>query len=148
MQEPYITPSIIEEKGIIFLRESDLKLELGDTSLIKRNYKKLNQPSFTFDLFLVKSKEQEQIINITLDDLKRNGFILTSKKAGRDAWLSNQRVIYCVEKKSQRNPYSQKLNFIPDDHKIQKDINNSRVRIYGSNAGKMGAGPWMNIDDN
>jgi hypothetical protein len=145
MQEPYITPSIIEEKGIKFLKESDLPLELGDSSLIKRNYPKLNQPSFTVDKFAKKTKEQEQIITITLEDLKKLDFVLTTKKAGKNAWLSNQRVIYSIERKTERNPYSQRLSYIPNDHIIQKDINNNRVRIFGSNAGKAGAGNWMEI---
>lgn len=145
MQEPYITPSIIEEKRIKFLKESDLPLEIGDVSLVRKIYPKLNQPSFTVDLFAKKSKEQEQIITITLDDLKKLGFVLTSKKAGRNAWLSNQRVIYSIERKTERNPYSQRLSYIPDDHRIQKDINNNKVRIFGGNAGKAGAGPWFEI---
>lgn len=145
MQEPYITQSIIEEKGIKFLKESNMPLELGDQSLIRRTYPKLNQPSFIVDLFAKKSKEQEQIIFISLDDLKKLGFILTSKKAGRNAWLSNQKVIYSLERKEERNPYSKRLFYIPDDHKIQKDINNNRVRIFGSNSGRAGAGAWMEI---
>lgn len=146
MQEPYITPSLIEEKGIIFLKESELPIELGMKSLIRRNYPKLNQPTFVIDLFAKKSTEQEQIITITLDDLRRLGFVLTSRKIGRNsAWLSNQRVAYCIERRTERNPYSKKLTYLPDDHRIQKDINNNRVRIFGSNAGKTGAGPWFEI---
>ena len=143
MQEPYITPSIIEEKGITFLKESEI-LEIGDSSLIRGSYPKLN-PCFTIDLFAKKTKEQEQIITITLEDLKKLGFILTTKKAGRKAWLSNQRAIYAIERKEERNPFSKKLKYLPDEHKIQKDINNNLVRIFGSNVKQGGAGAWMEI---
>ena len=145
MQEPYITPSIIKEKGIIFLKESELPLELGTLSMARGSYPKLNQPSFIVDLFAKKTKEQEQVINIALEDLQRLGFILTTKKAGKNAWLNNQRVIYSIERRTERNPYSHKLNYLPNDHKIQKDINNNRVRLFGSNAGRAGAGNWMEI---
>jgi len=147
MQEPYITQSIIEEKGITFLKESELPLELGDASLARMIYPKLNHPAFTIDLFAEKTKEQEQIITITIDNLKRLGFVLTTRKAGQKAWLSNQRVIYYIERRTERNPYSKKLNYVPDDHRIQKDINNNKVRIFGSNAGKSGAGTWMEIKE-
>ena len=143
MQKPYITPSIINERGIKFFKESGIPIILGTNYFV--NFKGLNKPSFVVDLFSKKAEEQEQIIQITLTDLNRLGFVLTSKRAGSKAWLSNQRVIYSLERKIERNPYSQKIRYVPNDHRIEKDINNNRVRIFGSNAGKGGAGHWMDI---
>lgn len=148
MQEPYIIPSIMKKKRITFIKESGLPLNLCDMSMARESYPRLNKPFFTVDVFQKQTKVQEKIIIISLEDLKKLGFYLTARPAGRAAWLHNQRVIYSIELKTQRHPRSKTLGYIPKDHKIQKDINNDRVRLLGINAGVGGASGWMDIDDN
>lgn len=135
MKIPTITQSIIKSNKIRFFDENDIEIFLSNKSNVRRNYIGLNFPSFTIDVFATKTKSPEKIISITIEDLRKLGYILTSKPSGKKSWFIAQRKIYCIEKIQEKSMYSKKLNIIPLDHKIERDINNNTLRLVGKNAG-------------
>ena len=97
----------------------------------------------------MKNKYIEEIISIEIDKLINMGFIITTIKAGIRRWFAGQRTIYRIEPISNPTPGSKKINYIPTNHKIQKDIINERVRMVGPNAGyprRGDGGPWIALE--
>jgi len=145
---PSIVPGLLKQKGIVFKDESNVALDFcNDKETVSYKERRL-KPFFIIDTFAIKTNSPENIIEINLSDLKRFGYILTSRRSGRNSWMHNQRVMYCLEKISEKKANSKRLLATPQRHLIQRDLNNNKIRLYGSHAGpnhKGGGGPWINI---
>ena len=142
-----IVPEIIGSKKIVFFDEKDLKITLCPKSPF-RYILPFKEPFITIDTFAKKTSRPEEIVGIEIDELKKLGFVITTVKAGRNKWFSGQRTIYRIESISNISPGSKKLNYIPTNHSIQKDVVNNKIRIIGPNAGyprRGKGGPWISF---
>jgi len=138
-----IVPDILSERKIKFFDERDIKVticEESDSNFISP----FETPFLIIDTFAKKTTKKEEIVLIDLEELYKLDYIITRRKTSR-GWFKGQKVIYLLEKKLNRLPGSQKMTYIPDHHKIQKDIPNKRIRLVGTNAGPNNYGPWCDI---
>lgn len=143
-----IVPEIINSKKIVFLDEKDIKVTICKNSIFKY-IPPFQKPFLVIDTFAKKTIKPEEVINIEIDELKKRGFMITTIKAGRRRWFAGQRIIYQIESTSNQTPGSKKINYIPTNHNIKKDVVNNRVRIIGPNAGwprKGNGGPWIALE--
>ena len=143
-----IVPEIINSKKIVFLDEKDIEVTICKNSIFKY-ISPFQKPFLIIDTFAKKTIKPEEIINIEIDELKTRGFMVTTIKAGRRRWFAGQRTIYRIESISNPTPGSKKINYIPTNHKIQRDVINDRVRIIGPNAGyprRGNGGPWITLE--
>lgn len=129
-----IIPEIINQKKISFLNEKNVEVPLCDSSPF-RFMNPFQKPFIIIDTFAKKTSMPEKIVKIEIDELKKLGFIITTTKAGRNKWFTNQRVIYRIEPSSNISPGSKKINYIPSNHTIQKDVVNNKLKLIGANAG-------------
>ncbi len=142
-----IVPEIIGSKKIVFFDEKDLKIALCPISPF-RYILPFKEPFIIIDTFAKKTSRPEEIVSIDIDELKKLRFIITTIKAGRNKWFSGQRTIYRIESISNLSPGSKKINYIPTNHSIQKDVVNNKIRIIGPNAGyprRGSGGPWISF---
>jgi len=140
-----IVPEIINSKKIIFYDEKDIEVTICKDSIFKY-IPPFQKPFLIIDTFAKKTTRPEEIINVEIDELKKMGFIITAIKAGRRRWFPKQRVIYRIEPTSNLTPGSKKINYIPTNHSIKKDVVNNKIRIIGPNAGyprSGNGGPWI-----
>ena len=136
-----IVPDIISEKKIKFLDERDIEIticEKSDLNFISP----FEVPFLIIDIFAKKTTKKEEIVSIDLEELNKLDYVLTSRRTSR-GWFRGQKVIYYLEKKSEKK--FRKMTYVPEGHKIQKDIPNKRIRLYGPNSGPNNYGPWMEI---
>ncbi|CAK0756781.1 hypothetical protein CCP1ISM_60024 [Azospirillaceae bacterium] len=135
-----IVPYILSEKKIKFLDERDIPITLcSDSGLFVPAY---DPPYLVIDTFAKKTTKKEEIVSIDLEELNKLDYVITVRSTSK-GWFRGQKVIYYLEKKSERK--FKKMSYIPGGHKIQKDIPNKRIRLYGSNAGINNFGPWQEI---
>jgi len=147
-KNPSIVPGILRQKKIILRDDSNLEIDFWNKVNPVSYKEKFLKPFFVVDTFASKTNSPEEVIEISLEDLKKEGYVVTSRKSGSRSWMYNQRAMYCIEKISERSPRSKRLGVIPSRHKIQKDINNNRIRLFGSHAGpvhKGGGSAWINL---
>ncbi len=138
-----IVPNILAENKIKFLDERDIEIKLCEE--INSNFiNPFNVPYFFIDTFAKKTSKKEEIVIIDLEELNKYEYVITGVSTSR-GWFRGQKVIYRLEKKSERLPGSRKMTYVPGDHKIQKDIPNKRIRLYGPNTGPNNYGPWYEI---
>lgn len=129
-----IVPEIINRKKISFLNEKSVVVTLCNSSPFSFS-NPFQKPFIIIDTFSKKTSIPEKLVKIEIDELKKLGFVITTTKAGRNKWFSNQRVIYRIEPSSNISPGSKKINYLPSNHSIQKDVGNNRLRLIGANAG-------------
>lgn len=147
-----IVQEIITSKRIRFYDERDIERELckPDSNLYKIPF---NKPYLVIDKFANKSTQVTKTCYLEIEDITKLGKIITVVKINPGTGnFKRQKVIYQIEDKINRSPGSRKLNYIPTDHKVIKDIINKRIRIIGTNAGYPNyntpwgnAGPWIEI---
>ncbi len=138
-----IVPDILSEKKIKFLDERDIETKLCEES--HSNFIPIFQiPFLIVDTFAKKTTKREDIISIDIEELNKLDYVITARRTSH-GWLKGQKIIYLLEKKSNRIPGGSRKTYIPGGHKIQWDKPNKRIRLYGSNAGPNGYGPWQEI---
>ena len=144
-----IVPSIISSKKIRFFDEKDLEVRICNISKFKY-ISPFEPPFLKIDTFAKKTKLPSELVFISMEELRRLGFIITAIRAGRHAWRSRQQVIYRIEDVTNQSPKSKNNKILPQEHKIQKDKANNRIRLIGANAGfphRGGGGPWISLQD-
>lgn len=129
-----IVPEIVNSKKIKLINKSGVEVPICENSPFKY-FSPFNPPSLTVDTFAKKTTQPEDLVNIDVDELRKLGFIITSIKAGNKRWFKRQTVIYRIESISNRSPNSKRMKNIPEEHKIQKDKINNRIKLIGPNAG-------------
>ncbi len=151
MLEYSIIPSMINAQEIKFFNEKSYEVKICNPT--DSNYLSPYEcPHLIIDTFAEKTTKEIKVMYIEIEELKKLGYGINSMRV-RKGWFRNQRVIYRLENISNRIPGSKRLNYLPNYHKIQKDILNKRIRLVGPNAGYPhyesqfgGAGPWYGID--
>lgn len=137
-----IVPNLLRERKIRFFDENEVKIifELSGT------LPKFNPPFLNIDTFAKKTTSPEDIINLTLEQLKKIGYLVVSIKT-RNGWFRGQRARYLIESKTNRSRTSKTFKFLPREHQIQFDRNNKRIRLQGSNSGQEGTTNWINLEE-
>ena len=143
-----IVPEIINSKKIFFYDEKDIEVVICKKSPFKY-LSPFKEPFIIIDTFAKRTAKPEEIVVIALEELKKFGFKITTLKAGsKTRWFHNQRVIYRIESASNLTPGAKINKYLPENHKILKDVANNRIRIIGPNAGyprKGIGGPWIQL---
>lgn len=138
-----IIPDIISERKIKFFNETDIPIEICGESFSKYLIP-FETPFLIIDTFAKKTTKKEEIVSIDLDELKKLEYVITVRRTSR-GWFKGQKRIYLIEKKNNILPGSRKVNYIPSNHRLQKDIPNKKIRIVGPNSGVNGFGQWNEI---
>lgn len=150
-----IIPEMISSKNIRFFDERNMELVLCE-KVISNFITPFNQPFLIVDRFAKKTIKKVEIIPIgTVIELKKLGFVISVLEAkSKGIRFKGQKKIYILEKLSERIPGARRLDYIPVNHKLQKDKLNKRVRLVGPNAGfpyyksEYGdCGPWKEIEN-
>lgn len=144
-----IIPELITTREIQFFDEKDLEVKICKPSKFKY-IPPFSQPYLLIDAFAKKTTLPSELVFISIEELRKLGFIITAIKAGRYRWFSRQQIIYRIEDISNPSPKSKRNKTIPVNHKIQRDKVNNRVRLIGLNAGyphKGNGGPWLELKE-
>jgi len=147
-----IIPELIQEKGIKLFNENLYEVTICEVTQATSLLPPFEQPFFVIDTFARKTTKEIKVVSIEVEELKKLKYGITSMRAIK-RWFNGQRVIYRLESLSNKIPGSRRLSYIPDYHKVQKDILNKRIRLVGPNSGyphyeskfSGGAGPWINL---
>lgn len=144
-----IIPEIITSKKIQFFDERDVPVLICKPSKFKY-IPPFSQPYLLIDTFAKKTTLPSELVFISIEELRKLGFIITMIKAGAYKWFSRQQVIYRIEDVSNPSPKSKRMKITPANHKIQRDKVNKRIRLVGLNAGyphRGTGGPWIELKE-
>ena len=150
MKNISIVSSIINSENISILDENAIPVKICEKSNFKFNYNLFQPPFLLIDNFEKRRYKEIEIKVIDLNYLKRLGYRLVSIKCTtRIRNYPRQMKSYMLESPLSPSPNSVILNQIPNDHFIEFDVTNERVRIRGKNGYPyergVGATSWKNI---
>ncbi|MFA6073969.1 MAG: hypothetical protein WC758_07680 [Candidatus Woesearchaeota archaeon] len=138
-----IVPELINSKHMHFYDERDIEIFLCEET--DSNYvNQFQTPFIVINKFAQKTTKKEDIVILDINELKVLDYVVVAIQTSR-GYQKRQRVIYRLESKSNISPGSRKIDYVPTDHKVEKDIPNKRIRIVGPNAGPNGFGSWNDI---
>ncbi len=140
-----IVPSYLNEHKIEFKKLDLIPVNICDVSNAKRYINPYSPPFLIIDLFAKKTTKPPEIVEISLEELKRFGFSIFSMKP-RNPWFWGQRKKFSIEPKSSRPVGSKKLGNVPPHHHLGYDKNNRCVRLEGPNTSSKGFTKWREIE--
>lgn len=138
-----IVPNILRHNGITFRDTRDIEIDLCDSSN-STFYQFFKRPSLIVDTFAEKTTKKQEIVSIDFEELKKYNYMIVAIKTNK-GWFKGQKIIYRLDKKENMFPNYKKLNYIPTNHRLQRDVPNKMIRLVGPNAGLNGYGRWCDI---
>ena len=145
---------VIKSSGIAPRRHGYAKqkiFELGNKIQVAGEGILLPRNKFEYNIYEVKKldthlkstsqlMEEGEIKEITnYNDLIEMGFMIVSMRKGAQ-FFHRQIVTYSLKK---YNEFLEHRKTFPDEHHIEYDTLNHRIRLVGKNAGPLGAGQWV-----
>lgn len=137
-----IIPEILSSRRIKFFDEREIQIFLCKESDSNYIYP-FEVPFLIIDTFAKKTTKPSEIKTIDIEELKKLDYLITAKKT-RKGWFKHQKVIYLLENRFNQLQ-GKRIGYCPNDHKIEKDIPNKKIRLVGQNAGPTGFGHWITI---
>jgi hypothetical protein len=149
MKKISIVGEIINSEGIIFLDENNVPVQICKPSKFLFNEPFIG-PTILIDNFERGRFKQIEIKNLDITLLGKYGYRLVSFKATSETRnRPHQTKCYTFENINHPIPNSQVLYKTPQDHYLEIDIINNRIRIRGRNSfpyhRSQDASPWVNI---
>lgn len=146
-------PEIINSLQIKIFNEQGVPIILCSPSNFKFNYP-FKMPSITIDNFEKDKYKNFEIKRIGIDELEKFGyrFISIAITRGMKRNFPRQTRSYILENKKNPSPHldSEILYTLPDNHFIEFDFENKRLRISGKNAygyiRNENAGKWIEME--
>jgi hypothetical protein len=147
-----IVPQIINSMEIKFTDVNGFPISICKESKFKFNYGRFQNPFILIDAFEKENYKSIEIKKISLEELERLGYRLVSVKPIKN--MRNRRgqnKSYLLEFESSPIGNSEILLRVPQNHSIELDITNNRIRLKGANVWPYrrneNATPWVEIND-
>jgi len=131
-----IVPEIINLHSIKIYDEQNIPISLCAPAKFKYN-SQFKNPMLVIDSFEKDKYNKVEITRINIDELEKLGYRFVSVSLTGTTLRRNyprQTVCYCLEQIKNPIPKSVILYKLPDNHFIELDYENRRIRIKGRNA--------------
>lgn len=130
-----IVPEIINSQQIKIFNEHHVPISICSPSSFKFN-NQFKNPFILIDNFEKDKFKNVEITRINIEDVQKFGYRLVSIHItpGMSRNYPRQAKLYILEEKNNPIPKSEILHKLPDNHFIEYDLENKRLRILGKNS--------------
>lgn len=130
-----IVPELINSEDIEILDARGIPVKICEPSETPFDYESFVAPYLLIDNIEKEKYKSVEIRNINFDEIKKRGYRIVAVYARHDTRnYPGQHKIYLLEPLDQAVPNSEILAKIPNEHSVEFDVTNNRIRIKGRNS--------------